>query len=177
MERNVRRRSKVGFGRVTIGSGRDRYDIRCEIYQASVEEITITVFSQERERGEGMNGRMNEWIKEKKTKGNNEWENERNKRGEESLNDSLALISILISREFLFSSPIGTKKKFSREIPREIWNRGNRSNCLSVTSPRSRQTSTLSHLTGLLYFNLRDVLRAQFFFSSLFLSFVFPFLG
>lgn len=97
-----------------------------------------------------------------------EW---RNKRGEESLNDSLALISILISREFLFSSPIGTKKKFSREIPREIWNRGNRSNCLSVTSPRSRQTSTLSHLTGLLYFNLRDVLRAQFFFSSLFLSF------
>lgn len=96
-----------------------------------------------------------------------------NKRGEESLNDSLALISILISREFLFSSPIGTKKKFSREIPREIWNRGNRSNCLSVTSPRSRQTSTLSHLTGLLYFNLRDVLRAQFFFSSLFLSFVF----
>ena len=60
MERNVRRRSKVGFGRVTIGSGRDRYDIRCEIYQASVEEITITVFSQERERGEGMNGRMNE---------------------------------------------------------------------------------------------------------------------
>lgn len=77
----------------------------------------------------------------------------------------------LPSREFLFSSPIGTKKKFSREIPHEIWNRGNRSNCLSVTSPRSRQTSTLSHLTGLLYFNLRDVLRAQFFFSSLFLSF------
>lgn len=50
MERNVRRRSKAGFGRVTIASGRDRYDIRCEIYQASVEEITITVFSQKRER-------------------------------------------------------------------------------------------------------------------------------
>lgn len=108
-----------------------------------------------------------------------------NKRERESSNDSLHFIrlvrpSFLDERIFLFSSLIGTKKKFSREALKS-----RQSIKLPFCHfPRSHHsTSTLSHLTGLLFSNLRDVLRAQFFFFfflplfSFFLSlFLLPFL-
>lgn len=97
-----------------------------------------------------------------------------------TLSDSLIRPSFLDERIFLFSSLIGTKKKFSREALKS-----RQSIKLPFCHfPRSHHsTSTLSHLTGLLFSNLRDVLRAQFFFFfflplfSFFLSlFLLPFL-